>query len=172
MEPANEVRITRDGRIFVDEFEFLPVSSIQINIVPDTLLEIALGTYEWSKVVEDRFGKEKVWQTNPSRTETASEARYLPGGGISFDGVKLPGGYCFLPSERRGELLICVCAYKLIVDNAAPPYSGEYPEWNAPRIRDPETKWDKFKKIMGDWFLPTFVAVVTTIAAHWLLNLR
>lgn len=154
----------------MDGLEFLPASSVQINIIPDTLLEIALGTYEWSKVIEDRFGKEKVWHTNPSRTETASEARYLPGGGISFDGVKIPGGYSFLPSERHGELLIYVCAYKLIVDNAAPPYSGEYPEWNTPCIRDPETKWEKFKKIMGDWFLPTFVAVATTILVRLLLG--
>lgn len=171
MKPANEVRITKDGRIFVDGLEFLPASSVRINIVPDTLFEIALGTYEWSKVVENRFGKEKVWHTNPTRTETASEARYLPGGGISFDGVKLPGGYSFLPSERRGELLIYVCAYKLIVDNATPPYTGEYPEWNTPRIRDPETKWDKFKEFFGEYLVPILVSVATTVLVRKALGL-
>ena len=172
MKPANEVRITKDGRIFIDGLEFLPASSVQINIIPDTLFEIAFGTYEWSRVVENRFGKEKVWHANPSRPKTSPEARYLSGGGISFGGVKFPGGYYFLPSERSGELLIYVCAYRLNVDDADPPYSGECPEWRIPRIRDSETKWNKNKKIMGDWFLPTFVAVATTIAVRWLLNSR
>lgn len=171
MNPANEVRITRDGRIFADNFEVLSVSSVRIDIVPDTLFEITLGTYEWSMVVEDRFGKEKVWHRNRFRAELAPEARYMPGGGISFGSIRVPGGYYFRPSERRGELLMCICACKLIVDNAVPPYSGEYPEWDTPRIRDQKTRWDKFKEFFGEYLVPILVSVATTVLVRKALGL-
>ena len=171
MKPANEVRITRDGRIFADNFEVLSVSSVRIDAVPDTLFEITLGTYEWSRVVENRFGRDKVWHRNRFQVDLAPEARYLSGDGVAFDGVRVPGGYYFRPSERRGELLMYICACKLIVDGAVPPYSGEYPEWNTPRIRDPKTRWDKFKEFFGEFLVPILVSVATTVLVRKALGL-
>ena len=119
MTPANEIYITKNGSVFADGVEIPSVSSIRACIVSDMLVEVSIGTYNWSCVVEERFGAEKLWHKNRYAAQMSPEARILPDG-ISLGGVNLPGGYYFKPSGKQGELLIFFSAFKLSIDSLTP----------------------------------------------------
>nr|DAT45039.1 MAG TPA: hypothetical protein [Caudoviricetes sp.] len=165
MTPANEICITKNGSVFADGVEIPSVSSIRACIVSDMLVEVLVGTYNWSCVIEQHCGAETLWHKNRYAEKTSPEARILPDG-ISLGGVKLPGGYYFKPSGKQGELLIFFSAFKLSIDSLTPPYSGKYPVWSFPCFPEPE----KRSRFMGGWLLPIFAAAAAAIAVRLLLG--
>lgn len=122
MTPANEFRITKDHRAYVDNVEFPFLTGIELKLEPAEPIEILLRTFAWKIVIESDDNTRVQTYPTPN-AEPCSEFRVTKDGHVLFDGAELSGvcGYC-VDVDHCGdvELVLRVLVKTLDVESFSP----------------------------------------------------